>query len=68
MLFQSAAMVAKKLPVDYKILACAKQISLLGVRCKVSDKKTLSCETFCFLVNVCYHNLSSVLQLTDCFL
>ena len=39
----------------------------LGVRCKVSDKKTLSCETFCFLVNVCYHNLSFVLQLTYCF-
>ena len=53
MLFQSAAMVAKKLPVDYKRPACAKQISLLSVRCKVSDKKTLSCEAFCSLENVC---------------
>ena len=50
MLSQSAAMVVKKLNVDDKITACVKQILvyLLGVICKVSDRETLSDETFCF--------------------
>lgn len=45
-------MVAKKLPVDYKITAFVKQICLLlllGIICKVSNGKTMSGETFCFL-------------------
>ena len=42
-------MVAKKLLVDDKITACIKQICLLGVICKVSNRKTLTDETFCFL-------------------
>ena len=46
---QNAAMVAKKLLVDDKITACFKQICLLGVICKVSNRKTLSGETFFFL-------------------
>ena len=46
---QNAAMVAKKLLVDNKIVACFKQICLLGVICKVSNRKTLSGETFFFL-------------------
>ena len=46
---QNAAMVAKKLLVDDKIAACFKQICLLGVRCKVPNRKTLSRETFLFL-------------------
>ena len=42
-------MVAKKLLVDDKITAFVNQIYLPGVICKVSDRKTLSGETFCFL-------------------
>ena len=42
-------MVAKKLLVDDKITACVKQIFLLGDIRKVSNRKTLSAETFCFL-------------------
>ena len=42
-------MVAEKLLGDDKITACIKQICLLGVICKVSNRKTLSGETFCFL-------------------
>ena len=42
-------MVAKKLLVDDKITACVKQICLLGAMCKVSHRKTLSGETFCYL-------------------
>ena len=42
-------MVAEKLPGDDKITACIKQICLLGVICKGSNRKTLSGETFCFL-------------------
>ena len=34
---------------DDEITACVKQIYLLGVICKVSNRKTLSGETFCFL-------------------
>ena len=49
LIFQSVAMVAKKLLVDDKRIACVKQICLLGVICKVSNRKALSGETFCFL-------------------
>ena len=42
-------MLGKKLLVDDKRIACLKQICLLGVICKVWDRKTLSGETFCFL-------------------
>ena len=48
MLLQSVAIVAKKLPLDDKIAACVKNIYLLGVVCKVSNRRTLSVETFCF--------------------
>ena len=43
----STAMVVKKLLVDdkYKL----KQICLLGVVCNISNRKTLSGKTFCFL-------------------
>ena len=47
------AMVAKKLLVDDKTTACVKQICLLSFICKVSNRKTLSGETFAFLKNVC---------------
>ena len=49
MSLQSAATVAKKSLVGNKMTACVKQICLLGVICKVSNRKTLSGETFCFL-------------------
>ena len=52
MLLQSAEMVAMKLLneflVDDKITACVGQIRLLDVICKVSKRKTLFGETFCF--------------------
>ena len=47
-LLQRVAIVAKKLPLDDKIAACVKEIFLLGVVCKVLNRKTLSVETFCF--------------------
>ena len=37
----------KKLLVDDKITACVKEICLLDVVCKISNRKTLSGETFC---------------------
>ena len=49
MSLQSAATVAKKSLVGDRITACVKQICLLGVTCKVSNRKTLSGKTFCFL-------------------
>ena len=48
MLLQSAAIVVMKLLVDDKITAFVKEISLLGVVCKVLKRKTLSGETFGF--------------------
>ena len=52
MLLQSAEMVALKLLneflVDDKITACVGQIRPLDVICKVSKRKTLFGETFCF--------------------
>ena len=52
---QNAAMVGKKLLVDDKLTACFNQIRLLGIICKVSNRKTLSAETFFFLEkNLCF--------------
>ena len=52
MLLQSTALVAMKLLnellVDDKITACVRQICLVAVICKVSKRKTLFGETFCF--------------------
>ena len=58
--------VTKKLLVDDKITACAKQVCLLGVVFyKVSNRKTLSGETFCFLEKrFCHQYLHFVLPLT----
>ena len=53
MLLQSAATGAKKLLVDDKITACAKEICLLGVVCKVSNRKTLPGETFAINIKFC---------------
>ena len=44
-----AQLVETKLLVDDKITACVKQICLLGVICKVSNRKTFFGETFSFL-------------------
>ena len=41
--------VTKKSLAGDKITACVKQICLLGVICKVSNRKTLSGKTLCFL-------------------
>ena len=49
MLLQSMAMVAMKLLGDDQVTPCVKKICLLGIICKVSNRKTLSSETFCFL-------------------
>ena len=57
MLLQSAAMLATKFLVYDKITASIKQICLLGVICRVSDRKTLSNEHDCFVENVCYQYL-----------
>ena len=57
MLLQRVAIVAKKLPLDDKIAACVKEICLLGVVCKVLNRKTLSVETFCFPEKTCAINI-----------
>ena len=49
MFIASAAIVARELLEDDQITACVRQICLLGVICKVSKRKTLTGETFCFL-------------------
>ena len=54
-------MTVKKLLGDDKITAGVKQVCLLGVTCKVSNKQTLSGETFCFLEKVFYQYLNFVL-------
>ena len=46
---QALEIALKKLLIDDKITACLKQICLRGVIWKVSNRKTLSGETFCFL-------------------
>ena len=53
MLLQGAAMRATKFLVYNKITACVKQICVLGVICRVSDRKTLSNENVCFVGNAC---------------
>ena len=60
-------MVAKKLLLEDDITACVKQICLLAVICKVSNRKTLSGEIFCFLGKVCCEYLNCVLRITSCF-
>ena len=60
--------VTKKLLVDDKITACVKQACLLGVIFyKVSNRKTLSGETFCFLEKRLLPIFKFVLSLTYCF-
>ena len=44
-----SAIVAKKLLADEETTACIKQVCLLGVVCTVSNRQTLSFETFWFL-------------------
>ena len=44
-----AQLVVTKLLADDKITACVKQICLLGVICKVLNRKTFFGQTFCFL-------------------
>ena len=61
MLLQSAAIVAKKLLVDDKITAFVKEIGLLGLVCKVLNRKALSGETFCFPQKPLLSILNSVL-------
>ena len=66
---QSGAIVAKKLLVDDKITACVKQIRLVGVIWKVSNKNyyLVKVKHFAFLKNVCYQYFNFVLQVTYCF-
>ena len=67
MLLQSAATGAKKFLVHDKITTCAKELVLLGVVCKVSNRKTLSGETFCFPEKRLPSILNFVLRVTYCF-
>ena len=62
MLLQNAALLATKFLVYYKITACIKQIYLLGVTCRLSDRKKLSKENVSFEGNVCYQYLISCLE------
>ena len=55
-------MLAKKLLAIDKIQAFVKQICLLGVICKVFDRKILSNEKFCFLWDLCYQYLNFLLR------
>ena len=67
MLLQSTAIKARKLLVDDEITARVKEICLMGVVCKVSNRRTLSGETFC-LPEILLSILNFVLQVTYCFL
>ena len=67
MLLQSAAIGAKKLLVDDKIIACVKEICLLSVVCKVSNRKTLSVETLYFPEKRLLLILNFVPRVTYCF-
>ena len=60
-----SAMVAKKLLVEDKITAWVKQVCLPG---KVSNRKTLFGETFCFLEKRSLSIFNFVLRVTYCFL
>ena len=42
---------------NFTVTACVKQICVLGVICRVSDRKTLSNENVGFVGNVCYQHL-----------
>ena len=55
-------MLAKKLLAIDKIQAFVKRICLLGVICKVFDRKILSNEKFCFLWDLCYQYLNFLLR------
>ena len=55
-------MLAKKLLAIDKIKAFVKQICLLGVICKIFDRKTLSNEKFCFLSDFCYQYVNFLLR------
>ena len=55
-------MLAKKLLAIDKIQAFVKQICLLGVICKVFDRKILCNEKFCFLWDLCYQYLNFLLR------
>ena len=68
MLLQRVVIGAKKFLVHDKITACAKEIVLLGVVCKVSNRKTLSGETFCFPEKRLLSILNFVLRLLLLFL
>ena len=67
MLLQSVAIGTKKLLVDDNITAFVKEICLLGVVCKVSNRKTLSGETFCFPEKRLLSLLNFVLRVTYFF-
>ena len=59
-------MVAKKLLLEDDITACVKQICLLAVICKVSNRKTLSGEIFCFFEKRLMLTFKFVLRETYC--
>ena len=64
MILQSAAIGVKKLLVDDKITACVKEICPQDVVCKVSNRKTLSGETFCLPEKGFLSILNLVLRVT----
>ena len=59
-------MVAKKLLLEDDITACVKQICLLAVICKVSNRKTLSGEIFCLFEKRLLLTFKFVLRETYC--
>ena len=63
MLMQSTAIEARKLLVDDEITGRVKEICLMGVVCKVSNRKTFSGETFC-LPEILLSILNFVLRVT----
>ena len=67
MLMQGTTIEARKLLVDDKITAHVNEICLMGVVCKVSNRKTLSGETFC-VPEILLSILNFVLRVTYCFL
>ena len=67
MLLQRVAIIEKKLLVDDKITACVKDRFLLTVVSKVSNRKTLCGETFCFPEKHLLSILNFVLQETYYF-
>ena len=68
-LLQSATMEAKKIAGRWqnKITTCVEQISLLGVIRKVSNRKTLTDETFCFVEKRLLSIFTFLLRETYCF-